>query len=346
MKAAVFEIFGGPLVVGEVPDPTPAPDAAIISVRANGICRSDWHGWMGHDPTIRLPHVPGHELAGVVEAVGARVEKWRPGARVTTPFVNGCGRCAECFSGNHQVCEQQTQPGFTHWGAFAEYVEVHQADLNLVGLPDSIDFVAAASLGCRYVTSFRGVVVQGRVAPGEWVAVHGCGGVGLSAIQIASAAGARVVAVDIREDALTMARGLGADEVLNASNGDDIAATIRELSSGGADLSVDALGSSTTCRQSILCLRPRGRHVQIGLLTGDDSDPGLPMHVVIGRELQIVGSHGMQAHAYPQLLRLIEAGRLDPAALVTGTVSLQQAPAVLQSMTTFANTGVTVIDRF
>ncbi|MGP4012786.1 alcohol dehydrogenase catalytic domain-containing protein, partial [Streptomyces sp. 4N124] len=198
MRAVMFERYGQPAEVrNDAPDPTPAPHGVLVRVEATGLCRSDWHGWQGHDEDITLPHVPGHELAGVVEAVGDRVTAWRPGDRVTVPFVCACGTCASCAAGDQQVCERQTQPGFTHWGSFAEYVALDHADVNLVAVPDGMSFATAASLGCRFATAFRAVVQQGRVAAGEWVAVHGCGGVGLSAVMIAAASGARVIAVDV-----------------------------------------------------------------------------------------------------------------------------------------------------
>jgi alcohol dehydrogenase len=232
MKAVVFEQFSAPPSIQQVPDPAPAPHGVVVKVMANGVCRSDWHGWMGHDPDIQLPHVPGHELSGVVEAVGKDVTKWRVGDRVTVPFVGGCGICPECHTGNHQVCDAQFQPGFTHWGSFAEYVGIHYADVNLVALPDTLAFDTAASLGCRFVTSFRAVVDQGRVSAGQWVAVHGCGGVGLSAIMIASAAGANVVAVDISEQALALARQLGAVATVNANQVADVVEAVVEITQG------------------------------------------------------------------------------------------------------------------
>ena len=161
MRAVVYEQFGTPPSVRTVADPVPAPHGVVIKVEATGLCRSDWHGWMGHDPDIVLPHVPGHELAGTVAAVGSQVRSWRVGDRVTAPFVCGCGHCFECRSGNHQVCEKQFQPGFTAWGSFAEYVALDFADTNLVRLNDDLDFATAASLGCRFVTSFRAIVDQG-----------------------------------------------------------------------------------------------------------------------------------------------------------------------------------------
>ncbi|NTV65774.1 MAG: zinc-dependent alcohol dehydrogenase family protein, partial [Oscillochloris sp.] len=276
MRAAIYESFGGPISIRNVPDPAPPPGGVVLRVGATGLCRSDWHGWMGHDPDIRLPHVPGHEIAGTVAALGAGVTRWRVGDRVTLPFVCGCGSCPQCATGNQQICEQQFQPGFTHWGSFAEYVAIQRADTNLVGLPPEIDDVTAASLGCRFATSFRAVVDQGRVAAGEWVAVHGCGGVGLSAIMIAVALGARVIAIDIADEKLDLARDLGAAATIDARDTHDIVREIHEISDGGAHLSLDALGSPATCANSVACLRRRGRHVQVGLLLAEQSRPAIP----------------------------------------------------------------------
>ncbi len=346
MKAAIYDKFQAPIRIETVPDPTPPRDGVVVRIKANGICRSDWHGWMGHDPDIVLPHVPGHELAGVVEAIGANVHRWKPGDRVTVPFSMGCGHCEQCQSGNQQICDNYFQPGFTAWGAFAEYVALPYADVNLVRLPNVLDFVAAASLGCRFVTAFRAVVAQGRVSGGEWVAVHGCGGVGLSAIMIAAALGANVIGVDINPAALTLAASVGAAHTLNARTVGDIPAAIRELAHGGAHVSIDALGSPVTARNSVFSLRKRGRHVQIGLLLADEDNTPLPMSAVIGRELEIVGSHGMQAHDYPQLWEMILAGKLQPEKLVSRTVTLAEGVEILQVMGDFRLSGVAVIDSF
>ena len=234
MRAAIYEQFQQPLSIENVPDPRPTDNGVVIAVAACGICRSDWHGWMGNDPDVKLPHVPGHELAGTIEAVGRNVQNFRPADRVTVPFVCGCGTCPECLSGNHQVCDTQFQPGFTAWGAFAEYVAIDYADTNLVRLPDEIDFVTASSLGCRFITSFRAVKHQGKVAAGQWVAVWGCGGVGLAAVMIAKSLGAEVIAVDIADDKLDFAKTAGADLVLNSRTVPDAAQAVRDLSHGGA----------------------------------------------------------------------------------------------------------------
>jgi len=346
MRALYYEAFAGPVTVETLPDPSPEPGGVVIRVRASGLCRSDWHGWMGHDADIRLPHVPGHELAGVIEAVGEGVERWRPGDRVTLPFVCGCGSCPQCASGNHQVCDRQFQPGFTHWGSFAEFVAVRYADINLVRLPDSVDFVTAASLGCRFATSFRAVVDQGRIAGGQWLAVHGCGGVGLSAIMIGRALGAEVIAVDIDRDKLKLARDIGAGACIDAAGSNDVAVEIREFSGGGAHVSVDALGSPVTCYNSVACLRKRGRHVQVGLLAPQERDARIPTGLVVANELEILGSHGMQAHRYPQMLELIEDGKLQPEKLLGRTISLDEAAGALMAMDRFEGVGVTIIDAF
>ena len=343
MKAAYCERFGGPVTIEQLPDPTPPKGGVVLEVAATGLCLSDWHGWMGHDPDIALPHVPGHELAGTIVGIGSSVSRWRLGDRVTLPFVCGCGKCPQCASGNHQICDHQFQPGFTHWGSFAQYVAIDYADVNLIRLPPDISAVAAASLGCRFVTSFRAIVDQGRVSAGEWVAVHGCGGVGLSAIMIANALGARVVAVDISEKKLTLAKTVGAVAAIDASATGDVVEAIRELTGGGAHLSVDALGSAATCFNSIACLRKRGRHVQVGLMTGDDRQPVIPMAQVIANELEILGSHGMQAHRYGDLLAMIRAGKLAPDQLVGAEAPLDAVPELLTTMDQFSSVGVNVI---
>jgi alcohol dehydrogenase len=335
VRAVVYDAFGEMPRVATVSDPAAAEHGAVVRVQATGLCRSDWHGWMGHDPDIvRFPHVPGHELAGVVEAVGARVERWSPGERVTVPFVCACGTCAQCAAGAHQVCDRQTQPGFSHWGSFAELVAIDWADVNLVALPEDLDADAAAALGCRFATAYRAVLQVGRLRAGEWLAVHGCGGVGLSAVMIGAAAGARVVALDVTEAALDRAREAGAELAVPAG-GD-----VRELTGGGVHVSLDAIGDEAACAASIAGLRKRGRHVQVGLLP---APPRVPMDLVIGRELELLGSHGMAAHAYPEMLALVAAGRLRPERLVTSRISLDEAPRALVRMTDASPVGITVI---
>ncbi|WP_407345726.1 zinc-dependent alcohol dehydrogenase family protein [Pengzhenrongella phosphoraccumulans] len=337
MRAVVFEQFGGPLAVREVPVPACPADGVVVRVAATGVCRSDWHGWQGHDDGITLPHVPGHELAGTIAAVGPAVRDWRVGDAVTVPFVCACGTCTACLAGEGQVCERQTQPGFTHAGSFAELVALDHADVNLVRLPDGMSPVTAAALGCRFATAYRAVAVHARPRAGDWVAVHGCGGVGLSAVMIAVADGARVVALDVSPAARAAAAGCGAEVTLDpgacgTGSADDVATAIRAATGGGAHASLDALGTLATALASVLGLRRRGRHVQIGLLLGAHARPPLPMDRVVGWELELYGSHGMAAHEYPAMLARIASGELRPDRLVGRVIGLDDAPAALAAM--------------
>lgn len=346
MKAAYFTSYKAPITVETLPEPTCSPNGAIIQVKATGICRSDWHGWMGHDSDVQLPHVPGHELAGIVVEVGKNVQQWQKGNRVTLPFCCGCGHCGQCVSGQQQICDNYFQPGFTAWGSFAEFVHIEYADVNLVRLPQSMSFEAAAVLGCRFITAYRGVIAQGKLQPGHWIAVHGCGGVGLSAIMIAKATGAQIIAIDIDDQKLAFAKSLGADISLNANKIEEVPSAIKELTKGGVSVSVDALGSQITCQNSILSLRKRGKHIQIGLMTGKDALPQLPMGPVISKELEIIGSHGMQAHQYPAMLDLIFSKNVPLGKMVGERMNLEKGAKALMEMGNFKNTGVMVINSF
>jgi alcohol dehydrogenase len=343
MKAVYFEEFGVLPVLRDVPEPLLSASGVIVRVEATGLCRSDWHGWLGHDPDIALPHVPGHELVGVIDAVGPLVRRFRVGQRVTVPFVCACGDCQECDAGNGQVCRNQTQPGFTHWGSYAERVALHNADVNLIAIPDDLDAGAAALLGCRFATSYRGLVHQARLQAGETLVVVGCGGVGLSAVMIAQALGATVIAVDISADALDTAARVGAAHVVNSAGLADaeVVARIRALTVDGPQVSLEALGRENTVAIGIRSLATRGRHVQIGLLA---DDPRMPLGTVIARELTVLGSHGMPAHDYSALLDLVLSGGLRPQDLISHRITLAEAPAALAAMSMpGAPAGVTLI---
>lgn len=341
MRALSYERWQAPVAVVDLADPAPPDDGVVVRVGASGLCRSDWHAWMGHDPTVALPHVPGHEFAGKVVAVGSAVHHWRVGARVTAPFVLACGRCRQCRRGHQQVCEDQWQPGFDGWGSHAELVAVPRADVNLVAVPDELDDASAAGLGCRFTTAFRAVVDQGRASAGEWVAVHGCGGVGLSSVMIASAVGARVVAVDVDDARLDQARDLGAEAAVEAGAVADVAAAVREVTGGGAAVSIDALGSPVTCAGAVGGLAIRGRHVQVGLLP---AGAHVPMDLVVARELELLGSHGMPATRFVDVLELVRIGRLQPHRLVGQRLSLAEGAAALAAAAEFTTTGLSVIE--
>jgi D-arabinose 1-dehydrogenase-like Zn-dependent alcohol dehydrogenase len=328
VRAVVYASYGIMPELTQVADPACPPDGVVIAVGASGVCRSDWHAWKGHEPVV-LPHIGGHELAGVVAETGPEVTRWRAGDRVTAPFVCGCGRCEHCLAGDAQVCPQQTQPGFTGPGSFAELVAVHAADANLVALPDAVEYVAAAGLGCRFATAFRAVTAHGRVRAGDWLAVHGCGGVGLSVVMIGAALGARVVATDVSAPALNRARELGAEFTVDASAADPAAAIV-ELTGGGAHVSIDALGSPATAACSVRCLRRHGRHVQVGLLLGGPTP--IPMDLVVARELEIYGSHGMAARDYPPMMRMVADGTQRPGLVVGRVIGLEDAGRALAAM--------------
>ncbi|MCM3697691.1 zinc-dependent alcohol dehydrogenase family protein [Microbacterium oleivorans] len=342
MRAMIMDRIAGPLTVTEVPDPVAPVGGAVIEVHATGLCRSDWHAWVGHDD-ISLPHVPGHEFAGVVASFGPGVDRWNVGDRVTVPFVCGCGRCEWCLAGDAQVCPNQQQPGFTHWGSFAERVAIHAADRNLVAVPDQISLESAAALGCRFATAYRALTARAHLRAEQWVVIVGAGGVGLSAVMIATALGARVIAVDRSAGALEVARTLGAEHVVLA-DGADVPAAVHGLTGGGAHVSIDAVGSEQTCADAVLSLRRRGRHVQIGLLPSASGLSAVPMARAIAWELDLLGSHGMAAEDYAGMLELITRGALRPQALIGRTVSLAEAAALLPVMDSASPAGMTIID--
>lgn len=350
MKAAVLEAFDQLLVVRQVEDPTPDAAGAVVRVEACGICRSDWHlwkgdwSWLGARPP--LPAVLGHEFCGVVEAVGPAVTRFRPGARVVTPFHHADGTCPRCQVGEHNHCENRTFPGSSYYGGYGRFTHVPRADVNLVLLPETLSFEAAAAMGCRFMTAFHGLVDRAQVQAGEWVVVYGCGGVGLSAIAIAAAVGARVVAVDIDERKLARARELGAAATINAANAEPVPAVF-EATGGGAHVSVDALGVETTLRNAVLSLRAKGRHVQIGMTTQKEGGQvALPIDLMVLREVSFLASHGMPQPRYEALLSLVASGRVDPAQLISRSVAVEEAGSVLESMDGYGTVGVVVINRW
>lgn len=344
MRAVTYSEFGGRLTVTEVDIPDIPPGGALVRVEATGLCRSDWHGWMGHDADITsFPHVPGHEFAGTVTEVGTGVDPAWIGRRVTAPFVYACGTCSVCADGDGQVCPHQEQPGFSLPGSFAQYVVVTAATTNLVELPDDLSSREAAALGCRVATAYRALVARAKVTAGEQVAIFGCGGVGLSAVAIAVSRGATVIVVDPNPAALELASTLGAAHCIPA--GQAALTAISEASGGGVQVAMDAFGSPATCRDSILALQRRGRQVQVGLLGQTDCE--VPMSRIIGWEITVLGSHGMPAADYTAMLGDIATGRISLGALLsTGPMlSLEEAAEAVPEMATVGATpGIRVID--
>ena len=347
MKASVLRQFSQMPVLETVADPLCPKDGVIVEVKACGVCRSDHHSWVGADETVTLPHVMGHELAGIVVETGAEVSRISVGDRVTAPFILGCGQCPDCQAGHATICEAQDVIGFTRWGAFAEYISIPNADFNLVPLPESISFAAAAALGCRMTTAYRGLVDRGRLVAGETLIVHGCGGVGLSAIMIAKAIGAFIVAVDVNQQALQMARALGADMLINAQEHDDVGGVIREKTSGGGHVSIDALGITSTFHNSLQSLRKLGRHVQIGMPVGAHSTVALPLlDLIYSRQIQLAGSRGLSADGFAPLMQMIAAGQIDASKLISAEIALGDVGAALKQMDQFSGAGVSIITDF
>lgn len=346
MKAVYYDSFGGDIRLEQVGDPSPKNHGVVLQVKASGICRSDWHGWMGHDPDISLPHVPGHELSGEIIAKGNQVTKFEVGDRVTVPFVGGCGTCKYCEQGDHQVCPDQFQPGFTHWGSFAEYVGIHYADTNLVKLPDDIDDETAACLGCRFATSYRALVDQAGITPGNSVAIFGCGGVGLSAVMIAKAFDLEVVAVDIDDAKLAMAQQLGADQIIKDLQDGSFVEAFQDQIKKGVNYTLDAIGNQNVIDNAISVLDRRGKHIQVGLLPPHQHLSPVAMNKIIAYELEIKGSHGMQAYRYGDMIKLIQQGKINPKAMVAKRMSLEESVNALKKMDDFAVDGVQMITSF
>lgn len=347
MRAAIFDSFNGPIMVRDIAEPACPPDGVIVDIKACGICRSDWHGWVGSDDDVLAPHVGGHEFAGVVVETGKNCERFKAGDRVTAPFILGCGTCPDCLHGDATVCDHQHVVGFSSFGAFAERMAVPHADFNLVALPESMDFVTAAGMGCRVTTAFRGLVDRANLQAGEWLAVHGAGGVGLSAVMIAKALGAKILALDINDEALTLASELGATAVLNVAGLDRVGERVREITDGGAHVSIDALGITETFHNSLYGLRKLGRHVQIGMPLGVHARPSVPLlELVYSRQVSIMGTRGIAASRFPALFSLIEQGQIEPERLVTSRVDLSETGAVMAQMGNYRGHGITVIDRF
>lgn len=344
MRAARLTGFRARLDVTRVPDPTCPADGVVLRVLACGICRSDWHAWTGADP-VPLPHIPGHEYCGVVVEVGPRVTGWRPGDRVIAPFILACGACPDCRAGHQTICATQVLPGFTAPGAFAEYVAVPHADANLARLPEGMEPALAAALGCRVTTAWHALTDRAALAPGEWLAVQGAGGVGLSALLLGRAIGARLVMVDVVPEKLAFATALGADAVVDARAG-DAAAQVREITGGGADVAIEALGIQATTVAALRSLRKRGRMVQIGMPAGDHATMRLPMDAVYSGQLAIYGTRGMPGWRYPSLFALIEGGHVDLSPLIARRVRLSEASTELAAFDGPAPPGVAVITDF
>jgi D-arabinose 1-dehydrogenase-like Zn-dependent alcohol dehydrogenase len=350
VKAARLVEIGAPLAIEVVAEPDPGPGDVVLQVEFEGICRTDWHTWVGDWSWIglapALPITMGHEFAGAVTAVGRDVTTIQVGDRVAVPFHEACGKCGYCRAGRTNLCDALEFLGMTHDGGYAEYVRVINADLNCVALPDGVSFDAAAALGCRFMTAWHALQHQASLRAGEWLAVHGVGGIGLSAVQIGTALGAGVVAVDIDDRKLQAAREQGAAYAVNARE-TDVVEAVKEATGGGAHVALGGLGVAALVRNALMSLRKGGRLVQVGLTSKEEEGiVGIPLDELIEAELTIVGSVGNPHVHLPALLSLVADKRLDPAGLVTERIPLEQSQGVLERMTNFDTVGFALIDSF
>jgi D-arabinose 1-dehydrogenase-like Zn-dependent alcohol dehydrogenase len=344
MKALVLEGIQQ-LAIHDLQIPPLAALGVLVRVQANGVCRSDWHAWVGDIPRA-YPITLGHEMAGIVEEVAPGVTQFKKGDRVVVPFNGSDGTCPYCQKGMSHLCDNALIPGRNYSGGYAEYVSVPLADRNLVHLPQEISFIEGAALGCRFMTSFHALVDRAEIQPGEWVVVMGCGGVGLSAINIASALGCRAIGVDINPENLALAKKMGAEHVINSRDVKVIDA-VMEITKTGAHVSVDALGISQTCIDGIMSLRKGGRHIQIGVTTKAEAGYiRIPTDLFIYKELKMLGSLGMATHRFDSMLPMIVNKQLTPGKLVSGEISLSEVQSIFEGMSKATVTGTYVVTKF
>ncbi len=342
MRAAVVREFNEDLSIETVPDPECPNNGVVLDVAACGVCRSDYHGWVGGHPKVTNGSILGHEYCGTVVEAGPQA-KYSIGDKLIAPFILGCGDCLACQTGVSNTCESAIVPGFGAPGAYAELVAV-PFDHNLVHLPETMSPALAAGLGCRVTTAWHALTDRANVRAGEWVAIHGTGGIGLSALLLAKMLGARVVVVDIVEAKLNHAKQLGADAAVNALNG-DVAAKIREITSGGAQVSIEALGIEITTNASVECLATLGRHVHVGMPAGDGM-MNINMRAIYSKQVAFYGTRGMPSWKYPSLLGMIERGDVDLTPMVDREVTLSGASAELRAMNGETPPGTAVITDF
>lgn len=343
MRAAVLRDYKAPLSIEDVAMPECPEDGVVLRVLACGICRSDWHGWVGEHPRVKPGQIGGHEYCGEVVEAG-RDAMYDVGDTLIAPFILACGHCPACRSGVSNTCNDQRLPGFIEPGAFAEYVAVPR-DHNLVRLPEGMSPTLAAALGCRVTTAWHALTDRAALQGGEWVAIHGTGGIGLAAMLLARGLGARVIVTDIVGEKLRHAKSLGADHVVDASAGNS-AEQIMEITDGGAHVSIEALGFPATVAASIACLRPLGRHVQVGMPVGHHAVQEVNLNTVYMMNLALFGTRGMPAHRYPSLLSLIDGGHVDLSPIVAREVGLSDASAELAAFNGPMPPGVAVITDF
>ncbi len=343
MKAAVLTAYREPLTIEDRPVPEAPEDGVVLRVMACGVCRSDWHAWAGEHGRVKPGAVGGHEYCGEVVAAGSNAT-WAVGDVLVAPFLLSCGSCPACRAGQEHTCPTMMYPGLGMDGAFAEYVAVPR-DHNLQRLPEWMDPVLAAGLGCRVMTAWHGLTDRAALQPGEWLAVFGTGGVGLAGVLLGRAMGARVLAVDLVAGKLEHALAHGAEAAVNAGD-KDAAEQIRRITGGGAHVALEAVGIEPTLNAALGALRPLGRHVQCGMPIGHTARMEIDLNAVFMKNLALYGSKGMPAHRYPQLFSLIESGAVDLSPMIGRQIALSEVSAELAAMDGPTPPGVAVVTDF
>jgi propanol-preferring alcohol dehydrogenase len=286
MKAAVVHSFDKPLAIEDVPKPKADSGEVVVKIETCGLCPSDIHAARGDWPfKPNLPLIPGHEAVGIVESVGNGVKEAKEGDRVAIPWMGyACGSCHYCVSGWETLCEQQVMTGYLVDGGYAEYA---RANAKFVGkVPPGVDPLAAGPLTCAGVTTYKAVKVSG-ARSSDLVAIFGVGGLGHLAVQYAAIAGATVVAVDLFEEKLDLAKELGATYTVNALKADPIE-EIKKLGSGGADVALCVAVSPKAFEQAFGSLRRGGTVVFVGLPA--DQYVQLSIFAIVANNIKIVGS--------------------------------------------------------
>jgi D-arabinose 1-dehydrogenase-like Zn-dependent alcohol dehydrogenase len=328
MRAARFYTPHEPLALEQVPDPTCGERDLLIEVAACGLCHSDLHYIDHGTKTFKSPPlILGHEASGVVAEVGQAAQGFKVGDRVLVPPIIPCNTCRTCRSGRANTCERLLMYGNDIDGAFAEYL-VAPAD-ECFHLPDEIPLEAASIVSDAVTTPFHGVRNRARVQAGETVAIFGCGGIGLNAVQVAAMLGAIVIAVDLSEEKLAWAQRFGAAEVIDAAAVADVPRVIRRLTAGGADVAIEAIGRSTTQEQAFASLRGGGRLLLMGF---NPESMSLNAGRTTYREIEIIGTLGCRPVDFPVVIELVRRGKLQVEPLVTGRFPLAEINAGLDAL--------------
>jgi 6-hydroxycyclohex-1-ene-1-carbonyl-CoA dehydrogenase len=319
MRAAVFYGPGQPLRVEEVPRPAPGPGEVLVQVAGCGVCHTDLH-YLDHGVKTFAPPplILGHEAAGVVAALGAGVVGRAVGDRVLVPAVVACGQCEACRRGRENICDGLRMFGNNIPGGYAEYLVAPAKDC--IPMPPEIPLEEGSIIADAISTPYHAVKNRGRVRPGEWVAVFGCGGLGMNLIQCAVAFGGRVVAVDVNPQKLETAERLGASAVFNPRDVDRVDKAVKKATAGGVDVAFEAIGKPETIRSAFDSVRRGGRLCQVGFCA---EEVPLSTAKIMYYEIEVIGSLGCPTVEYPGLIDLVRRGRIQVESMVTAKFPLE-----------------------